>query len=192
MTDQDTYISIQSEVKVSLKILEPSDPEKLAASFRRRSGSIGLCSELEFNRDRLAPIVRKIDKEHPDISVWLGCMQETMETMAEQLSELQYGNHKGELLRVSVSAVGIELPCSENCKEHDQIELVMELLPSSMRIMVIGKITEILQPDPAETKRIRVEFEHIRESDQEILIRHIHRVQLAELRNAREKEKKRV
>lgn len=194
MSDNSSYVTIQSEVNVSWKLLDRCDSDSLSESFKRRSGSIGLCSQLEYNRGKLAPSMRRIDNDYPEISAWLESLQQTMETMAAQLSELQKDYVGSESTRLSISAIGIELNTAQPCNEGDRVELILELLPSRLRIMVIGLITKIHSDIPvpedqstatSDDRRISLDFEHIRESDQEMLVRHIHKVQLEELRSAR-------
>ena len=54
--------------------------------------------------------------------------------------------------------------------------------------MIVGNVTNVSKNESTDTdhRRIKVDFNLIRDSDQEVLIRHIHRAQLEELRNARE------
>ena len=189
-SDEDTpYVSIQADVRIDWRLLDQQESEQAAATFSQRSATVGLCSQIEYNKEELAPAIRKINKDHPEIASWLSFLQQTVETLATQLSEQRNMQCDTEIRRVSISASGIEFSVSQPCTTGDDIEMVLTLQPSVATIMVIGRITAASERSAEqgddESHQLKIRFTHIRESDQELLIRHIHRAQIEELRSAR-------
>ena len=188
---KENYVSIQADVKMDWRRLPEDDVESVIASFKERSAAIGICSEIEYNKEHLAPAVRKIRKEHPEIAAWLGVLQTTVESLATQISIQRNAQSGLATRRISISASGLEFNSSRHCEIGDKLEIVLTLQPSFTNIMIVGDVTDVesivpaTDTDPCE-KRMKIDFSHIRDSDQEVLIRHIHRAQLEELRNARE------
>ena len=190
-TQKENYVSIQADVLMDWRQLSAHDIETVVDTFPERSAAIGICSEIEYNKEQLAPAVRKIKKDHPEIASWLGVLQKTVESLATQIS-IQRNTQSGlSTRRVSISASGIEFNTTRHCEIGDKIEIVLTLQPSYTNIMIVGDVvtvTALEAPTDSDTSThcVKIDFSLIRDSDQEVLIRHIHRAQLAELRNARE------
>ena len=64
------------------------------------------------------------------------------------------------------------------------VELNLELLPNKQKIVVFAKVVRCEQL-ASKQFNITLDFEHIHESDREILIKHIHGKQLKSLGAAR-------
>ncbi len=187
---KDSYVSIQADVQMDWRRLPEEDIEGVIETFSERSAAIGICSEIEYNKELLAPAARRIKKDHPDIASWLAVLQKTVESLALQVSLQRNSQSNLSARRVSISAAGIEFDSSRHCEIGDKIEIVLMLQPSLTNIMIVGDV-ENIQPLDGDSDsrpdscRMKVNFSLIRDSDQEVLIRHIHRAQIDELRNAR-------
>ena len=186
------YVRIESQIGLGWeRVTDNPQGEQLIQTFEQRSRSIGMMSELSHRSEELTPAMRKIREKHPEIAQYLKFLQATVETLAEQLSSNSQQNDNDRLQDVVLSAAGIEFNCTEICQPGDLLEIVFALHPSRARMLVIA---EVMRADPLEIDgkpqwRLALAYRHIRDADQELLIRHIHRAQLEELRRARMERK---
>jgi len=194
--NQRRYVRLETSIGLNWSLLNSDDREQIASDFESRSRRTGLLSELSHRSELLAPRLRKINNENPDIASYLGFLETMIENLAMQLDtsiESQaFDYHES----VSISAVGMEFSSSQRCEPGALIEIVVELHPSPFRIMVIGEVVrcESLpeadgnKGDSSESSKwhVAVDYVHIRDADQELLIRHLHRLQMEELQRSRD------
>ena len=183
------FVRIESRIGLGWERIETDIPaEQLQMTFEQRSRSIGMMSELNHRSEELTPAMRVIAEKHPEIAQYLKFLQSTIEHLAEQMSNnsAQQGD-KDNLQDVVISAAGIEFNCSEQCEAGDRLEIVFSLHPSRARMLVVGEVLRVdeISVDNQPHWRLVLAYRHIRDADQELLIRHIHRAQLDELRRAR-------
>lgn len=197
-TDNTGFVSIQTEALIECQILSPEKLDDALEAFEHRSGSIGLSSELEYHWEEFSPSLRKIRSQSPEIATWIKFQQRAMVELASQLNSQRAMLSEAQPQNVSICASGVEFASNLPCSTGDNLEIILSLGRGMPTILLIGVINHISASDAADaadateyTQNIlQVEFSHIREPDQEILIRHIHRAQLNQIRSARTEKQK--
>ncbi|OED37947.1 hypothetical protein AB833_21980 [Chromatiales bacterium (ex Bugula neritina AB1)] len=184
-----SYVRIQAEIGLIWRLLDDTEVENINSTFQFRSRTIGLVSEMSHRSDELVPAMRNISGEYPEIASWIKFLHSAVETLAEQISQTQDNKTKTIPQQVIISAAGIEFQCSEKFAPGQRLELIIELLPSKSRIMVVGEVVRETDNSDCSAGDLALAFTHIRDADQELLIRHIHRAQLEELQRARVERK---
>ncbi len=188
-----SYVRIQAEVGLRLRLLENAEQSSLASVFETRSRQVGLVSEVNHRSEELVPSMRKIKDEHPEIAAWLKFLQSTVESLATQVTQAEGIENPTLAQLVTISAAGMEFGSGEFFEPGALLEVVLELLPSGSRIMVIGEVVSAdkssASVNSGSAYSIALSFKHIRDADQELLIRHIHRAQIEELRRERSERK---
>lgn len=182
------YVSIQTEVLVEALVLDKAGLDAALAGFAQKAGSIGLSSEIEYHSDEFAPSLRKIRQQHPDIASWIDFQQQALSALALQLNSQRVMLASVAPQMVAISASTIEFSCAEGCEVGDHLEITLSLgagMPTIYTIGVVDKMSESSADNDTAENRLTVQFSHIREPDQEILIRHIHKTQLTQIRSAR-------
>lgn len=80
--------------------------------------------------------------------------------------------------RVNLSACGMSFRTGEPLAEHDNLRLQMQLKPSNVPVTLMGSIVGVEQVDDSEAPYlVRVNFDGLREAEQEILIHHLFQLQ---------------
>ncbi len=182
------YVRIESRIGLGWeRIAADMPPDQLVRTFEQRSRSIGMMSELNHRSDELTPAMRVIAEQHPEIAQYLKFLQSTIEHLAEQWSTSSQQADSDQLQDVVISAAGIEFDCTEPCQAGDKLEIIFSLHPSRARMLVVGEVLRVdeISVEQQTRWRLALAYRHIRDADQELLIRHIHRAQLDELRRAR-------
>ncbi|MEM7257731.1 MAG: hypothetical protein AAF404_10120, partial [Pseudomonadota bacterium] len=134
--------------------------------------------------------LRKIRNQHPEIAAWIDFQQHALSALALQVNSQRAMLATTQPQNVSISAAGMEFNSDVDCVAGNHLEIILSLgtgLPTILTIGVVDKMAEVDQvlAQGSENKKLQVQFTHIREADQEVLIRHIHRTQLNQIRSAR-------
>ncbi len=184
------YVRIQAEVGLVWRRLDAIELRDMDTTFKVRSRTVGLVSEISHSTEALTPAMRKISGDHPEVASCLKFLQGAVEALAEQIAQTEDNKTRTIPQQVVISAIGLEFRCGEVLSAGEPLEVIIELLPSRSRIMVIGEVVRNTE-DSADVSvgDVALEFTHIRDADQELLIRHIHRAQLDELQRARSDRK---
>lgn len=178
-----SYVSIESDINISCQPLSDCSPLALKELFHKRSSTIGLYSQIEYQREELTPALRRLEQENPDIAQWITFIQSSIESVAAVVNDISTDTDTCHRVRVSLSAVGMEVDLTGEFTANDYVQLVLEL-PDKARMMVIARVA-CAQPTNGAATRVKFDFEYIRISDQEMLIRHIHQTQIEELQQLR-------
>lgn len=188
-----SYVRIQAEVGLRWRRLDETESANISSTFEGRSRSVGLISEVNYRSDELVPSMRKIRDEHPEIAAWLKFLKSAVESLAVQVAHAESSKTQTIPQLVIISAAGMEFDSDSEFEPGELLEVVLELMPSTSRMMVIGEVVRTDNSNSAIVTSggnpIALAFKHIRDADQELLIRHIHRAQMEELRRVRSERK---
>jgi len=193
MTDnRRNFVRIQTRVGLLWRVLSSAEKDTLDAEFALRSRSVGLVSELAYRSEELEPLMRQVAKGQPAVASCLAFLQEAVQTLAVQVADKQSLRAGTVDQDVVISASGMEFSVEQVCSPGELLEVNIELIPPASqaavalrsRIMVVG---EVVAPEDGQEDRqkVAIVFRYIRDADQELLIRHIHRAQLEDLQKAR-------
>lgn len=181
-----SFVSVQISALLACRVLSSEEIETLSVDFTQRSASIGLVSEIEYRVEEFAPALRNIRSSHPEIAKWIDFQNQTIALLAAQF-EHHRASLSGTLPQtITISATGMECLSHVDCNAGDQLEIILSLGQSMPTILIVGQVDKVMESESTEgSQNIKVDFNRIRESDQEMLMRHIHRVQLDQIRSAR-------
>lgn len=188
--DRTGFVSIQTEALLECQVLSADELATALEGFSRKSGSIGLSSEIEYHWEEFTPSLRKIRTQYPEIASWIEFQHHAMTELASQLNSQRAMLSDAHPQTISICASGVEFYSALQCAVGDSLEIILSLGRGMPTILLVGLVDDLSVSDISEhsdtpQNLLKVTFTHIRESDQEILIRHIHRAQLNEIRSAR-------
>lgn len=142
----------------------------------------------ELNRD-IVGLLHQMQSQNPIMAKLLDAFNRKINLLNSPLSP----NSKTEFTqtevrtRVNLSACGMSFHTSEPLYECDNIRLQMQLKPSNVPVTLLGTIIAVEHTGDAESPYlIRVDFEDVREAEQEILIHHLFQLQTRRLKMSSE------
>lgn len=147
-------------------------------------------SSLTALNTQMAVHMRRIQNEDPDIALYLKALDQKIEILAQALVSQETTLLTQQGMPVNLSAGGMSLDVTEAHSPGQMLELKMLLLPSFTGLMTYAEVIRCDDPpDEAReqgfSQRLHLEFIHMREQDQDLLIKHILRRQGDQLRAER-------
>lgn len=176
-----TYRQVpEEELLESLSNLEETvgDAFILAASFANISRTT-------------RPLNRQIRLELPAVANYLNVLERKIDILARIILTQQMGIEEEQTSEVNLSAGGLEFQAGEPLPVDSTLEIKLIVFPSRIGILAGGKVLRCESsnnnPDPA-SYTIAVEFTHLRESDRQLIIKHMLNKQSMQLRQRRSHE----
>lgn len=182
MTDERRrFFRIDDTVGLKTERIDPKQVEEKIEHFRRNQHPYSTLNDYNFQLQQHQADLRKITERMPELGRYLKMLQQQIDRLTEQLlpDDQQFVEREQP---VNISAQGIAFYSSESADPGDIIELHLKLHPSQHRIMVLARVVQCeADRDQPGQYRIALDFEHIREADRELLVRHVHGRQLQAL-----------
>jgi len=170
-------------------------PEEMAEGIRQleegQVDQLTLMSSLTALNGQMAIHMRRIQNRDPDIALYLKSLDQKIELLAQALVAQDTSLLTQSGVPVNLSAGGMGLDVAEPVATGSMLELKMLLLPSFTGLVTYAEVVrceELPSADQATEYgyRLHLEFRHLRERDQDLLIRHILRRQGEQLRAERQ------
>lgn len=168
--------------------------EEMAAGIRQleegRVDQLTLMSSLTALNGQMAIHMRRIQNRDPDVALYLKSLDQKIELLAQALVAQDTSLLTQSGVPVNLSAGGMGLDVSEPIETSAMLELKMLLLPSFTGLVTYAEVVRCEQlpasdQETGHSHRLHLEFRHLRERDQDLLIRHILRRQGEQLRAER-------
>ncbi len=184
--DRRQFFRLDDKVNLGFEIL--TEEEMLTRVNELTLGltdSLTVMTRMTSISQQLAASLHRIDQRDPDIADYLRGLDEKIEILAQT-----YLSKNGDLSdlpkqTVNLSAGGIAFTVDEAISLSAPLEVKLLLFPSYTGILVYGRVVSC-EASSEESYQVRIDFEFIRDSDRDVLIRHILRRQGELLRRKRE------
>ena len=166
------YYRIEDRVTLKYRIVSAQDYQLLMEPGQEpRAEEYSLAGTFaQLNRQTEA-LLRRIKETDPDIGRYLTSLNDKLDLLARSLAM-----EKSELAdeppqQVDLSAVGIAFCAPNQLPPATLLELKLLLFPS---LVTVHALARVVRCAPQQSGfRIAVEFDHLAESDRELLIQHI-------------------
>lgn len=123
-----------------------------------------------------------IEKKMPELGRYLTLLQNQITLLTEKRLPEESPNTGAEQA-VNLSAQGISYNTDQSADEGDLVELNMKLLPQGQKIVALARVIKV-RGEPGNGQghyKISLDFEHINDTDREILIKHVYGKQMRAL-----------
>lgn len=175
------FFRINDTVGLKAERIDPKQVEEKVEHFRQNRHEYSMLNDFNYQLEQHQADLRKITERMPELGRYLKMLQQQVDQLTERLipDDQRFVDQDKS---VNLSAQGIAFYSSEAADPGDVIELHLKLHPSQHRIMVLARVIQC-EPDRQQKGqyRIALDFEHIREADQELLVKHVHGRQLQAL-----------
>lgn len=134
-------------------------------------------------------IMHRIEKNEPEIAEYLKLMDSQISLLAQAVMMHDSEFSDSNLRHANISATGLAFEVDEPINEGDFLEIKL-LLTSCLAIIVIyGKVVYCKENSEQENARpyhIAVEYINLKEQDREVLIKHVVKRQMQQIREQKE------
>jgi hypothetical protein len=188
LAERRDYFRINDAVALEVEPIAADALSDYEARFETDRLRCGLANYLSHRDEQLLPKRKKLEKRDPDLVSYL----DELERRISLLADLVVNDGDGEPCPshvVNISGSGIDFAYHKPLPEGSYALLRIRLFPEQTRIMAIGRVMHAghyadSKPGDAERGDFRagMHFVRIHEEDRELLIKHIHSLQMQSLR----------
>jgi hypothetical protein len=186
------FFRIDDQVRLTLREISGDELEKSLDRLEHDvAGNFTVMSSLAAITSQMAMSMRRIENRDPDLAAYLRAIDQKIEVIGRAFIQQEPEFHAKHAVPVNLSAGGMCVGVDEPCAVGTVLEIRMLLFPSFTGLLIFGTVVTV-EEAPADgelgdfSHLARIEFSHIRESDRELLIRHLLRRQSLQLRDRAE------
>ncbi|MBT2989986.1 MAG: hypothetical protein B6D72_14445 [gamma proteobacterium symbiont of Ctena orbiculata] len=187
------FFRIDDSIQVSYRVITRNELPSSIDEQLQGTDRFTVMTRLQTISQHLSAPLHRIEQRDPDIADYLKALDEKINLLGQSFLA-----DENELLNrpsstVNLSAGGLAMDITEMLEVGELVELKLLLLPSYTGIIAYGDVVGIEETTGSDTAypyHTRINFNLIRSSDQDALIRHITRRQGEMLRLRREKQER--
>ncbi len=184
------FYRIEDDVALKYRVVRK---EELATAMSRAKEGypdlVGVASAFADMNVRMKHALDKCRQETPEVALFLEGLNEKLDTLIHLLALSEAGLPDRPTHRVNLSASGIRFNAREGTPVGSALEVRLVFFPSFLCMTSFGQVVRCARAKesaPGYPYDIALEFIYIRESDRELLVRHVLQKESTTLRAARE------
>ncbi len=163
-------------------------PQRLEQMELEMDSNFTVMSGLASISQQMTGVLHKIQADTPDIAHYLKSLDQKVDLIGRALLSggATFAAERSRPVNLSVS--GMAFRSGESFEVGTVLELRLLLFPSLTGFLTLGEVVGCNELEPGESKYthlIRITFTHMRESDRDVLARHIVQRQTAQLQKLR-------
>lgn len=174
--DRREYFRVEDQVILRYRSVPPEAVGHMAAERHFDNGEMfALLRELRQIDQEHNNVLRGLAEQNRELGTYLKCLGRKIDLVANALATLSHGQQQQAPQHVSISEGGIAFRTDTVLAPGKFLALELVLLPSHTGLALYG---EVIETRDAEGLTV-ISFVRLRESDRQILARHILQVQIA-------------
>lgn len=190
VNERRSYFRIEDSLNLSYHEVPPEVlEERLQKLEQGVDTNFTVVSSLASISQQMTSLLHKIQADSPDIAKYLKGLDRKIELLGRTLLATESNLAEQHAHPVNLSASGMAFKSKDPAEPGAILELKLLLYPCLAGILAYGEVVGCDALEEAESGFsycIRVNFTHLRESDRDVLIRHVIQRQTDQLRKARE------
>jgi len=183
------YFRIADEIALDYRLLKDEEVDGLLERMRSRLvDRFTAASSFAATTRQMAHLIHKVQTESPELARCLQAIDQKLNMIAQLFVSEQMALDDQPTREVSLSAGGLAFRAQHELRTGSLLELRMVLFPSMVGILTISRVIHCERMDDGNSKfpwQVAVEYEHLRETDRELLVRHIMSKETEQLRAQR-------
>ncbi len=186
------YFRIDDEVMLDYQQLNEADLESLRGAIESSiPDRFTTASSFAASSRQIAHAFHSVQNESPEVARCLQALDQKLNILAQLFvaEEIQYNERSTQ--DVNLSAGGLAFRAQHQANEGDLLKTRLVLLPSLMGILLVSRVVHCDRVNDGNLQfpwQIAVSYEVLRESDRELLVRHVMTKETELLRSKRNKE----
>lgn len=152
--------------------------------------SCSLSTALEMVTQEARTILRRIEHTDPEIAEYLAVLNTKIDLVAQAFLAQGTGKQEHKSHNVNLSASGLAFDCAEHLPIDAYLELRVVLSSYTAVVVLYGKVVYCRENKASSTGdlpyMVGVDYVNLQEEDRELLIKHIFKRQMQQIRESRE------
>ena len=183
------YFRIDDEVALEYRLISPGEAERVREKIQSRMvDKFTAASSFASTSRQLTQVMHRVQSQSPELARCLQAIDQKLNMIAQLFVSEEINLHEQPTQEVNLSAGGIAFRVQHEIKIDSLLELRMALFPSLLGILTVCRVIQCERLDDGNLKlpwQVAVVYEHLRESDRELLVRHIMSKETQQLRSQR-------
>lgn len=179
------YFRIEDEIILFFREIAPDEIPDNRSPREFPLDSFALSASLDLLTQESRKLLRRVERDFPEIGDFLKVLERKIDLIARTFLNYEANLPEQSPQRVSLSASGLSFDVDKPCAAGKVLEIKMVLQPELVGLTAYGRVVYCKKnaPDSELPYQISVDFVGLRDSDRELLIRHVVRRQLQQLRD---------
>jgi len=181
------YFRIEDEIILFFSEIAPEEIPDGETYQESPLDTFALSARLDLLTVESRSQLRKIEREYPPVADFLRSLEQKIDLIAQAVLSADEQVQGQPTRRVSLSASGLAFEAERGFDLGSMLELKMVLPPSLVGIVTYGRVVYSRYQPNGDSRgyQVAVDFAGLRERDRELLIRHVVKRQLQQLRDQR-------
>lgn len=180
-----SFLRHDDEILLSLRKLDEGAIKRIVASLARWRLDFSPANKLLPGRQHMMAKFRQIQDHSPDVAAYLAHLERRLDALAGEAANRPREEQIPEPVPVNLSAQGLRCESAEALKEGDMVEVAIVLIPDHEEVAAVGRVIRTAPGNEDGITTVSINFDYIRDPDQDILIRHVNRLQREQLAQRR-------
>ncbi len=190
MTDERReYFRIDDEVALDYRVIDSRDVDQLLEKIQSRLvDRFTAASSFTATTRQMTHLIHKIQTQSPELARCLQAIDQKLNMIAQLFVSEEIKEKLQDTREVNLSAGGVAFRAQHELPVDTLLELRMVLFPSLVGILTISRVIHcerVSDGNPQFPWQVAVEYEHLKETDRELLVRHIMARETEQLRSQR-------
>ncbi len=181
------YFRIEDQIYLTTTIIDEDEYSAAPETLRHLdNSSFSLSADFATLNNNINPVLNNIKQIHPDIAEYVEFLNAKIDSLSLILLCKESSFDEKKLLTVNLSASGLMYNFDQDIDINQAVKLELVLLPEKIGIIVYGRVIHQAQGVNQTDQSISVEFEHIRDKDHELMIKHNLNKQMSIIRDQKD------
>lgn len=189
ITEKRRYFRVNDTINLLHKVIDKNHVKVLSHVSDDVLSNCSLASALEVLNQEARLLAPRLERRDPDLFEYLKLLDTKINLIAQVLTSQSEQFSEHDTREVSLSATGLAFSNETPVQEGEVLELRM-LLTSCMAVIVayarVVHCKDISADNPERPYAVCVEYINMKEDDRELLIKHVVKKQLQQLRDKNE------
>jgi len=169
------YFRVNDEAEISFRVMDDQDVDAW-----QQHQETGTAAELAKLENEIGVALSHLKSQSPQVGKLLELMNQKINLVSRnEMSALQLDD-QGELQRINLSACGIAFHTDQPLTAEQQLLIQLKLKPSNIGLTMSGRVVNSKTHSDG-SQLVRVEFNELDSSNQDLLMQHMFQVQSREL-----------
>lgn len=183
------YFRIDDEIALDYRQISNGEAELLREKIQSRViDRFTAASSFNATSRQMTHVMHKVQVQSPELARCLQAIDQKLNMIAQLFVSEEIKLNERPTREVNLSAGGIAFRVQNEIKVDSLLELRMVLFPSLVGILTISRVIQCERVEDGNLKfpwQVAVVYEHLRETDRELLVRHIMSKETEQLRSRR-------
>ncbi len=192
--DKRNYFRINDSINLSYHLIDEAQIQMpIKASANNLLDNCSLSSALDLIAEESAIIYNKLEKVHSDFADYLKLLDIKINLVAQAVMSLSNQDeiNKNQTRNANISVSGVGFDCCEVLEVGQYLEIKMLLVHSTAVVTTYGKVVYCIKNTNSEGDYphfVGVDYVNMKESEQDLLSKHVAKKQLQQIRELKEKK----